>query len=359
MGFSCGIVGLPNVGKSTLFNALTRAGAECANYPFCTIDPNKGIVLVPDPRLDKISEISKSAKTTPTTLEFYDIAGLVKGASSGEGLGNKFLSHIREVDAIAQVVRCFKDDNVVNVSGAIDPVQDIETVKTELLLADLDTVANRIAKVEKLAKSGDKKLCEDLEIYLHLQQGMNDGKPARVLDIPAERIYDLHLLTQKPVLYVANLGEDEDDLQLFETVRSYATDEGAMAVSISAEVEAEMAELDDEERKEFQAEYNIGVCGLDKMIHAGYELLHQLTFFTTGEKESRAWTVTQGASAPQAAGKIHTDFERGFIKADIYPYEALVAEGSEAAVREKGLIRSEGKEYVIRDGDIIFFKFNV
>ncbi len=339
---------------------MTRAGAECANYPFCTIDPNKGIVLVPDPRLYKISGISGSAKTTPTTLEFYDIAGLVKGASSGEGLGNKFLSHIREVDAIAQVVRCFTDDNVVHVSGTIDPVQDIETVKTELLLADLETVSKRIAKVEKLAKSGDRKLCEDLEIYLHLQNGMNDGKPARTLDIPAERIYDLHLLTQKPVLYVANLGEEEEDLKLFETVRSYAQAEGAQAVSIQAAVEGELAELDDDdERKEFQAEYNIGVCGLDKMIHAGYELLHQITFFTTGEKETRAWTVTQGARAPQAAGKIHTDFERGFIKADIYPYEALVAEGSEAAVREKGLIRSEGKDYVVRDGDIIYFRFNV
>lgn len=359
MGFSCGIVGLPNVGKSTLFNALTRAGAECANYPFCTIDPNKGVVEVPDERLYKISKISGSAKTIPTTLEFYDIAGLVKGASSGEGLGNKFLSHIREVDAIAQVVRCFTDENVAHVFGAIDPLQDIETIKTELLLADLETVTKRIAKTEKLAKSGDKKLREDLEIYRHLQQRMNEGKPARVLDVPAERIYDLHLLTQKPVLYVANLGEDKSDLQFFETVRSHAQSEGAIAVSIQAGVEAELAELDEEERKEFQAEYDVGVCGLDKMIQAGYNLLHQITFFTTGEKETRAWTVTQGTKAPQAAGRIHTDFERGFIRAEVYPYQALEEAGSEAAVREKGLIRSEGKDYVVQDGDIIFFRFNV
>jgi GTP-binding protein YchF len=354
MGFSCGIVGLPNVGKSTLFNALTRAGAECANYPFCTIDPNKGIVEVPDERLYKISEISRSAKTIPTTLEFYDIAGLVKGASSGEGLGNKFLSHIREVDAIAQVVRCFTDDNIAHVFGAIDPLQDIETIKTELLLADLETITRRITKTEKLAKSGDKKLREDLEIYRCLQQGMNEGKPARILDVPAERIYDLHLLTQKPVLYVANLGEDQSDLRFFETVRSYAESEGAMAVSIQAGVEAELSELDEEERK-----YDVGVCGLDKMIQAGYRLLHQITFFTSGEKETRAWTVTQGAKAPQAAGRIHTDFERGFIRAEVYPYPALVNAGSEAAVREKGLIRSEGKDYVVRDGDIIYFRFNV
>jgi GTP-binding protein YchF len=359
MGFSFGIVGLPNVGKSTLFNALTRAGAECANYPFCTIDPNKGVVEIPDERLYKLSKISGSAKTIPTTLEFYDIAGLVKGASSGEGLGNQFLSHIREVDAIVQVVRCFKDNNVAHVFGSIDPLQDIETIKTELLLADLETVARRIAKTEKLAKSGDKKLREDLEIYRHLQQGMNEGKPARMLDIPAECIYDLHLLTQKPVLYVANLGEDKSDLQLFETVRSHAQSEGAMAVSIQAGVEAELSELDEEERKEFQAEYDVGVCGLDKMTQAGYRLLQQITFFTSGEKETRAWTVTQGAKAPQAAGRIHTDFERGFIRAEVYPYQALEAAGSEAVVRGKGLIRSEGKDYVVRDGDIIYFRSNV
>lgn len=360
MGFNCGIVGLPNVGKSTLFNAITKAGAECANYPFCTIEPNKGIVEVPDERLWEISRIISSDKTIPTTLEFYDIAGLVKGANSGEGLGNQFLGHIRQVDAIAHVVRCFSDSNVAHVSGNIDPIRDIETIKTELILADLETVDKRITRVEKLAKTGDKKLREDLEVYRFILQGLNEGQLARNLDVPEEVISDLHLITRKPVLYIANTGEEDGDLKHFEKVLSYVKSEGAQAVSIKARVEAELSELDDEEEREFfRKEYIVDDCGLDKMINAGYNLLKLVTFFTAGPKEARAWTITKGTRAPQAAGKIHSDFERGFIRAEVYHYQELVAEGSEAALRNKGKIRSEGKTYEICDGDVVFFRFNV
>ncbi|MGM0471842.1 MAG: redox-regulated ATPase YchF [Bacillota bacterium] len=365
MGMKCGIVGLPNVGKSTLFNAITEAGAGAENYPFCTIDPNVGIVKVPDQRLDTLSEVIDPQETIPTAIEFVDIAGLVKGASEGEGLGNKFLSHIREVDAIAHVVRCFDDEDVTHVEGDIDPLRDIETINTELILADLETIESKMEKTERMLKSGDKKYQEEMEVLKKVNQALEDGLPARSVDLTdqeREVIRDCHLLTIKPTLYVANVSEDEigaEDNQYVKQVREHAASEEAEVITVSAEVEAEIAELSTDEEELFLSELGIKESGLDKFIRAGYELLGLITFFTAGEKEVRAWTVQQGASAPEAAGKIHTDMEQGFIRAEVISYEELVEVGSFAQARDEGLLRVEGKDYIMKDGDVCYFRFNV
>lgn len=364
MGFNCGIVGLPNVGKSTIFNALTSAGAQASNYPFTTIDPNVGVVDMPDERLDKLAEIYKPKKVTPTTMEFVDIAGLVKGAAQGEGLGNKFLSNIREVDAIAHVVRCFEDPNVVHVAGKVDPKTDIEVIEAELMLADLDSIEKRLFKAEKQAKTGDKKAIEEVEFMKRLKDMLAKGEPVRRATHSEEEITWLKnyaLLSSKPVLYVANVHEDMVDKPnpYVDAVKKIADAEGAKIVIISGQVEGEIAQLPKEERREYLAGMGLKESGLDRMIRAGYELLGLITYFTAGEKEVRAWTITKGTKAPQAAGKIHTDFEKGFIRAEVFHFDDLIKLKTEQAVKAAGLLRSEGKEYVVKDGDIMLFRFNV
>ncbi len=361
-----GIVGLPNVGKSTLFNAITRAGAEAANYPFCTIEPNVGVVTVPDERVTKLHEIYNSKRTIYATIEFCDIAGLVKGASQGEGLGNKFLGHIREVEAIVHVVRCFANDNIVHVNGKIDPASDIDTINTELLLSDMEILDRRIQKTTKMAKA-DKQLQSELDLLNRVYAWLGDGKNARAMDLDEDEeafVKNLGLLSYKPIIYVANVADDEvadaDSNPYVQQVREIAASEGAEVVVICAEIEAEVAELDDEERTMFLEELGIEESGLDKLIKASYSLLNLISFLTAGEDECRAWTIKRGTKAPGAAGKIHTDFEKGFIRAETIAYDKLMeVGGSLAAAKEKGFIRSEGKEYVMNDGDVVNFLFNV
>ncbi|UFS68886.1 redox-regulated ATPase YchF [Geomonas sp. RF6] len=364
MGFNCGIVGLPNVGKSTIFNALTSAGAESANYPFCTIDPNVGIVSVPDPRLDKLAEIVHPERILPTTVEFLDIAGLVAGASQGEGLGNKFLGHIRSVDAILHVVRCFENENVVHVSGSVSPVRDIEVIQTELSLADLETVEKRIQRMEKQARSGDKKAKEDIEFCLKVKSSLEKGLSPRALpENEDERVTlrEMCLMTAKPVLYVANVAEDdlEGKHPYVDEVRQLAAKEGNGVVTICGSIEAEISELEGEEKQAFLEEMGLPESGLDQLIRSGYELLGLITYFTAGVKEVRAWTITKGTKAPGAAGVIHSDFEKGFIRAEVIAYEDFIASGGESGAKERGLMRLEGKEYVVNDGDVMHFRFNV
>lgn len=364
MGFNCGIVGLPNVGKSTIFNALTSAGAQAANYPFCTIDPNVGVVEVPDPRMRRLCEVAKPQREVPTAMEFVDIAGLVAGASQGEGLGNKFLGHIRSVDAIAHIVRCFEDPNVVHVSGSVDPKRDIEIIETELALADLDTVEKRLQRAEKGARSGDKKLQEEVAFVKTVKERLERGQPIRGLEYTDEQalvLSEMHLLTNKPVLYVANVNEDDvlTGNAHVETVREIAAREGARVIIVCGKIEEEISMLPVEERAEFLEGLGLRESGLNQLIRAGYELLGLITFFTVGEKEVRAWTIPKGFKAPQAAGAIHSDFERGFIRAEVISYDDYDRLGSEAAVKEKGLLRVEGKEYVVQDGDCMYFRFNV
>lgn len=363
-----GIVGLPNVGKSTLFNSLTKAGAESANYPFCTIDPNVGIVAVPDKRIEKLGEMYKTKKVTPATIEFVDIAGLVKGASKGEGLGNQFLANIREVDAIVHVVRCFEDDNIIHVDGSIDPARDIETINLELIFSDLEILERRISKVAKQARM-DKTAAKELEMLEAIKAHLENGQMASSFEVPDDedlkKTYrEYNLLTGKPVIYAANVAEDDlandgADNANVAKVRDMAKEEGAEVFVICAQIEQELAELDEEEKNEYLDALGVTSSGLDKLVTASYKLLGLISFLTAGEDECRAWTIKVGTKAPQAAGKIHTDFERGFIKAEVIPYETLMEQGSMVAAKEKGLVGLEGKEYVVKDGDIILFRFNV